>query len=81
MTDHTVAERIVWQWANQFSYKLNIPDDKIEELSRQVIIALAEARRECWEEAARLLDRAQVSEDCPDMAEEFRRRSRAHDAE
>lgn len=35
-----VAKEIVWKWANQFSYKLNISDTKIEELNRQVIDAL-----------------------------------------
>ena len=27
---------LVWTWANAFPYKLNISDDKIEDLSRQV---------------------------------------------
>lgn len=34
------AERIVWRWANQFHYKLNVPDDKIEALNQEVIAVL-----------------------------------------
>ena len=53
MTDpaQRAEQDIVWSWANQFPYKLNISDDKIESLSRQVKDALRTVERETWEAA------------------------------
>mgnify|MGYP001571333116 CR=1 FL=1 len=49
------AENLVWKWANSFPYKLNISDERIEDLNRQVIDAHLRARqqgrREGWEGA------------------------------
>ena len=45
MPNPTEAERMVWKWQEQFRYKLNIPDDKIEELQQQVTTALLVARQ------------------------------------
>ena len=45
MANPTEAERMVWKWQEQFRYKLNIPDDKIEELQQQVTTALLVARQ------------------------------------